>query len=417
MASESLLNQLRQPFVKDNVYTERYEKYCSDDIGYIDIDGNRFSGYKTYSFYWQITYVKQPERSASGVIDNLNSYATFETPLLKINFSMMSIEDYRRFYNLIRARREFTVTCYDIVGGKLTTNKMYVTPDQYPKLYLMARKFQKDNAVKSTVELLGIQDYTIELIGTNADLDKVSVLYYYNESNDKTDKTKMQAEPDVFKGEEIIVGKSSTYPNNPPNNYKFKEWQDINGNVYNQGAITKVNDTLELYAMWEQSIFDTLSFNYGLSDIAVDNTTGKQITDRQVQQGYSIGVLPPITANPKVKDSDGNEYVAYENGGWYRLPVKDESVRVNSYDAYWSDRNTVIYCLYDKKKFSVAFYNTLDYIIPIQQIPYGEIVVAPILYKDGKTFKGWFYDDKFEKQFVQNSKMPPYNINLYAKWE
>jgi uncharacterized repeat protein (TIGR02543 family) len=75
------------------------------------------------------------------------------------------------------------------------------------------------------------------------------------------------------------------------------------------------------------------------------------------------------------------------------------------------------YRITDKKKFSVAFYNTLDYIIPIQQIPYGEIVVAPMLYKDGKTFKGWFYDDKFEKQFVQNSKMPPYNINLYAKWE
>ena len=57
----------------------------------VDINGNIFTDYSAFSFLWEKTYVKSPVRSGNGTIGNLNSYATFLTPHLKIDFSLMSI--------------------------------------------------------------------------------------------------------------------------------------------------------------------------------------------------------------------------------------------------------------------------------------------------------------------------------------
>ena len=53
-------------------------------VSEIFIDGNLIKGYFTYTFFTEKTYAKEPERSQGGQIDNLNSYATFLTPTLKI---------------------------------------------------------------------------------------------------------------------------------------------------------------------------------------------------------------------------------------------------------------------------------------------------------------------------------------------
>lgn len=141
---------------------DRKDKYGSTDIGKLIIDGNEFTGYKTFSSYWEKTYVEQPERSESGVIDNLDDYPTFNTFIVKVNFAMMSIEDYRRLYNLILSKNEFVVTAYNVLTNSPHTCKMYFAPDQMPKLYAMARAYQGNKFV----EILGVQDYTIELIQT-----------------------------------------------------------------------------------------------------------------------------------------------------------------------------------------------------------------------------------------------------------
>ena len=71
------------------------KEYEAVDISKVKIDEITLTNYKAYSFIWEKTFVKSPERSSDGSLGNLNSYATFLTPHLILDFSVMSIEDYR----------------------------------------------------------------------------------------------------------------------------------------------------------------------------------------------------------------------------------------------------------------------------------------------------------------------------------
>jgi uncharacterized repeat protein (TIGR02543 family) len=200
---------------------------------------------------------------------------------------------------------------------------------------------------------------------------------------------------------------------------KFKHWVDDSGLIYTNGVVVTVNAPLALYAVWETSTTKTLSFNYGLSDVAteVNSTTGvsTQILDRTVQQGQSIGTLPTLTAEPFVTGADKQKYYPYTNGGWYKHPVKQADMQVFSGQSYWADRDTIIYALYDKKPFTVTYVtNAPNTAIPTQTLYYGDQVYLPTLAKEGYTFQGWYIDSGFKTAFSGN--MPPYSITLYARW-
>ena len=55
-------------------------EYLAVDMDKVVIDGDTFTNYGDFQFVWEKSYVKEPERSGKGVIDNLNAYATFITP-------------------------------------------------------------------------------------------------------------------------------------------------------------------------------------------------------------------------------------------------------------------------------------------------------------------------------------------------
>lgn len=407
-------------------------EYDATQISTVKIDGNTFGNYGQYQFIWEKTFVKSPERSSSGSIGNLNSYATFLTPHLTINFAVMSIDDYRRIMKLHYERNEFTVECFDIIYNRPIKVKMYLGTEEMAKLFTINKKRLGDNNEwLDWIELVGVQDYTVELIGTNNDLDLVSVKYEY--STLKEDGTleypylpngslaNPQFEEDVYIGEEIVVGSASTFPTMPPTNaLKFKEWVDESGEVYTNGVVTTVNEPLVLYAVWESTNKFTLGFNYGLSDVdfEVDSATGvmTEILDREVQKWHSIGKLPKLTTEPSVKGADNKLYYPYHNGGWYKHPVKQEDMRVHDNDSYWLTRDTVIYALYDKKPFTVTYHtNTWGTYIPQQTLYYGDSVYLPTLWREGYTFQGWYVDEGLTSVFGGN--MPPYSINLYARWK
>ena len=130
----------------------------------VTIDGIEFSDYSAFSFLWEKTYVKSPIRSSDGTIENLDSYATFLTPHLKIDFGLLSIDNYRALMKLIYSKNEFRVTCYDIVNDTQTTNYMYFTTEEMPKLWTIVEALNGD---ENAVMLLGVQDYTVEMVGTN----------------------------------------------------------------------------------------------------------------------------------------------------------------------------------------------------------------------------------------------------------
>ena len=67
----------------------------------------------------------------------------------------MGIEDYRALMKMLKNQNSFIVKCYDAVEDKIVKNEMYHATPSMPIIY------------QQYLIALGIQEYTIELIGTN----------------------------------------------------------------------------------------------------------------------------------------------------------------------------------------------------------------------------------------------------------
>lgn len=142
------------------------------NITAVKIDDVILTDYSVYSFFWEKTYVKTPERAMDGAISNLDSSATFITGHLKIDFSLMSIEDYRAFMKLVYKKNEFTVVCYDVIYDRQVRLKMYFATQELPKLWTIVNKIQKSATEwEDWIDLVGVEGCTVELIGTNTDND------------------------------------------------------------------------------------------------------------------------------------------------------------------------------------------------------------------------------------------------------
>lgn len=253
------------PEERKNIY--QVNKTLDKNIDIVKIDNDVFTDFKAFSFIKEKTYLKSPTRASDGSIPDLDTYGWFLTPHLKIDFSLMSIDSYRRIMQMIRSKNEFVVTCYDIVEDKDVTHKMYFATEQMPKLWSIARALNGE----SWVELLGVQDYTVELIGTNTEVEEVTIKYYVNAPSDVTwnnDTLVEQTTPSNITakvGASVATGIDSN--GNPTytkiseltfgNKYKFKYWshnsQDGVGFKYAENNEYLFTDTTYMYAIWEAS--------------------------------------------------------------------------------------------------------------------------------------------------------------------
>ena len=227
------------------------EFYETRTLDHIKIDGNEIQGYFEYSFINEKTYVTSPERSADGSIDNLNSYATFLTPRLVIKYNYMHISDYRTLMQLMNSKNEFIVECYDIVLDKRVKHKMYFAPTEMPNIH------------QRYLEVLGVKDYTIELIGTNSSFDTFNILYYG--LNNEIVYSQI-----VEKGTDAII----QYDYIPPSGYRFDgQWSNESGTKYGNGSSIYISesmgDEIKLYA----DLVDTNQ--YTLSLTVNSNSIGK----------------------------------------------------------------------------------------------------------------------------------------------
>ena len=380
-------------------------------IDKVTIDNNTFTDYTAFTFLMEKSYVKSPVRSGSGSIENLDSYASFLTPHLKIDFSIISIDSYRILMKLLRSKNEFTVTCYDVVNDIDVTHKMYFATEQMPKLWAIAKSLNGDE----WVELLGVQDFTIELIGTNASFDTASVTYHYNPPVITGESDYTIGTQDIPVGAEFVVGDvAGDIINNAPSGFKFKQWSDKadgTGAIYNNGYSYGLSNSIVLYAIWENVNLYTLNYNYGLSAPDInDDLTYKY--SKTVVYGQSIGELPQITV-PTVEYND-IEYSPYVNGRWYKTPTKaPNSEPLTGTENYWMTQDSTIYAIFDITSYDVNYYidGTL---FSNAKIQYKNSVPLPKLYKDSYTFDGWYIDANYTETFA--GTMPPININLYARW-
>lgn len=140
--------------------------YEATQLDRIEIDGCEIHGYFEYSFMEEKSYMEQPTRSQDGAIEDLDGYSTFLTPRLIIKYNMMNIEDYRTLMTFLKSKNTFNVTCYDIVADRRVTHEMYFANPQMPVIY------------QRYLAVMGIQDYTIELIGTNRRTEDMKISFY-----------------------------------------------------------------------------------------------------------------------------------------------------------------------------------------------------------------------------------------------
>lgn len=146
------------------------ENYAiTDEMKSFKIDDVIYTGVSKATFWWQKTYVESPERSDNGAMGNLNEEnATFNTPHLIVEYDIMTIDTYRQLMNQQLSKNEFVVECYDPINNVVAKHKMYLATEQKPDYYIQNWTDSEGNAQAS---LIGVKNYTIELIGTNNPLN------------------------------------------------------------------------------------------------------------------------------------------------------------------------------------------------------------------------------------------------------
>lgn len=243
----------------------------------ITINGYTFKGFSDFTCINSKTYVVEPERSSDGSIPDINAYAVFYVPRVKISFKYMSIDDYRRFLIAIEPN-EFVVSYYDYTKGEVVYHKMYCEPQELEKLH------------HYRLEVLGVLNKEISLIGTLNSVDTYALTYMANGGNGSET------------GQSYVMGQTlhiSNGSNLYRQGYTLKCWNtqaDGNGTDILLGSYKVAEDSnLTLYAVWEQTTNYTLTFNYNGATKPSGASEANWIESKTVAYGESIGTLPKPT--------------------------------------------------------------------------------------------------------------------------
>lgn len=246
--------------------SEYQSNYSKAQLDRISIDGEVIQGYFEYSFLEEKSYVEQPTRAIDGSIGNIDDIETILTPRLIIKYNMMHIDDYRILMKKLKSKNSFNVTCYDIVEDKMVTREMYAAPTQMPIMY------------QQYLKVLGIQEFTLELIGTNNDYNsniptppdarKYKVTYYFDLplgiNNPFINESYVQY-TDFFGGFVVgaydnnsLVGNTDLFSTDGTKGYRFEGWLSYDGtSIYQNGTALTISDDTTLTAVWSEYSMDT----------------------------------------------------------------------------------------------------------------------------------------------------------------
>ena len=406
------------------------------------IDGVKITGYSAFSFVRKLTYVKSPTRSADGTIGNLNSYPTFTTPQLQIDFSLLGIDMYRKIMNLIYARREHLVQCYDIVRDKQVTEKMYFEPEELPKLATITRQLQGEPNAR--IEILGVQDYVVTMVGTNIPNEMININYYdYNNKLIGSEQLVENTEISLGEGISVDVVDGNKFDNKWQRGYVDEngDWVDIEKESYiGKQAYSVVlesvkeiaNKSISFKAVYKSNREFNLILNYGLGEVKTDYF-GNQLTTFPFTVGESISTIIqnkedsnltglPTTFAP-LYEYEGVNYATYTRKGWYYYPTyKEGLVKIKDTDTISTESDVVIYQLFEPINWTITFKSNYDNIAPtvetMSSIAGNKVSIPKFKsFEFGGNkfnFNGWYLDKDYTKQF--DGIMPPKNITLYAKW-
>ena len=133
-----------------------------------------------------------------------------------------------------------------------------------PKLWTITQAINGD---ETAIELLGVQEYSVEMVGTNTDVEELLATYYLNVPADPNfswvgEKVALYSFPSNLTlnvGANAIItvdGKATKMQDITFNNrYKFKYWcetKDGTGFKYIDGNEYMLKQNVDLYAIWEK---------------------------------------------------------------------------------------------------------------------------------------------------------------------
>ena len=127
---------------------------------------------------------------------------------------------------------------------------MYFHPEEMPNIH------------QRYLEVLGVKDYTIELVGTNTDYETVTVTYNLNKPSNVSWSGETSASETIATNHTLNIGITLSDGSNLQdvtqitfgNKYKFKYWcesPDGNGFKYVNGNEYMFSNDSNLYAIWE----------------------------------------------------------------------------------------------------------------------------------------------------------------------
>lgn len=243
----------------------------------ITINGYIFKGFSDFTCINSKTYVVEPERSSDGSIPDINGYAVFYVPRVKISFKYMTIEDYKRFLVAIEPN-EFVVSYFDYTKGETVYHKMYCEPQELEKLHTYR------------LEVLGILNKEISLIGTLNSVETYALTYMSNGGNGSV------TGQSFVQGQVLKISDGSELSRS---GYSLSKWNtkadgtgvDILLNSYKVAE----DGNLTLYAVWEQILTYSLFFDYNGATPPTEGVQSKTVT-----YGNAVGSLPTPTLSGHV---------------------------------------------------------------------------------------------------------------------
>lgn len=372
-----------------------YDGMKSENKIKLVINGVTIPKLSDYSYFDAKSFFTEPKRSANGVINNLNAYATFLTPRLKFSFKLMPVETYRTLMKLIKEFNEFIVTVYDIVEDTYVTRKMYFYPKDFPQIF------------QHSLEVLAIRDEEFEMVGTNADLDEYSLVYHSNTDADLTSGLPFTYGQEIRIGDYIDEDGTAIDPTTfTKEGYALDSWNtkaDGTGFTYLTGEVVTLTANTVLYAQWVVSGTFMLSFDY--QGATANNTE----TSRRISQYSSVGELPTPIRN------------GYIFNGWFTLQ-NGKGTQITSSSVYNFDTNKTIYAYW------VGVDNTITFsanggtgTMETLTVKTGEEVELPsaTFTKQGQVFEKWATNaDGTGTTYNDGAKikMPDGNLVLYAQY-
>lgn len=346
-----------------------------------------------YSYYDAKTYFKEPTRSAGGEIVNLNSYATFFVPRIKFWFNAMPIGAYRILGQLAKQYNEVIVTAYNLLEDTYVTHKMYFATEDFPEIFHIGL---------DTARLIYKE---FELIGTNASVEDLSLIYNSNETEPQTSGLSFTY------GYEVAIGDYDEEGDDPTawtrTGFTLRDWNtasDGSGLTFQTGEITKFTETTTLYAQWQADTNFILSYDYE------NATSGNTEINKVVIQGNEVGELPTPVKN------------GYTFGGWF-TQLYGAGTEITALTIYSWSNNLTIYAHWIGVSNTLLFDNNGGVgSMSSESIASGESFKLPkcTFTKTGYVFIGWTTDSESIEVEYEDEEiivMPITNLTLYALYD